>query len=624
MPTNDPRANDNWRLEEGGRDDDKWLLRESEQTLTDQWSLQETDPVDPISSWQPVEYVKEPRRSTAWVLPTIITLALLVTLGYAVYRILPEVFGLASEAEPTPVDQAIVAEVTTTPAEGTPVAAGEPAVTPEAPAQPTPQQQVAPPPAEPTPTTAAPTNLVTQDFATVNTEFGVNARSSPSVEAPIIRLLENGETLFVFGQQGEWLEVFVADTPLSEGQAFSGTVGYAAADFFDVSAREITVQLQNEVLAYAGKLPTPTAEPVAQATPADAAPVGATTPTTGTTEVGQLTVTVNAIYGVNVRRAPATTDEANIMRLLDNNTVLPAIGRTADTLWIQVRLPDQVDGWIAAEFLVPSADLTTQPVVGADGAAGPTTQTITSTTAVTSSTIVPPAPYTNVVPTDGSPAIIVTVVDGVNARSAPALDAEVEAVVPQGAVLAATGRSSDSQWVEVTLPTGVSAWIFRDTVVPVGAVGALPATDSGLAPTPEPTFELVLLPTPTPTTGVEAADTPEPAATATPEPTTAPAAPATPAPTATTESTPESTPESTTESTTVTAEVVPFALSLYDEPDSEAAMVAQARRGADFVVTGRTTDGSWLQVTTADGTIGWVRAGNVQVTGDIGTVPVVP
>jgi hypothetical protein len=209
-------------------------------------------------------------------------------------------------------------------------------------------------------------------------------------------------------------------------------------------------------------------------------------------------------------------------------------------------------------------------------------------TEVVTSGVVPPSPYTNVVPGDSSPAIIVTVVDGVNARVEPDLEAEVETVVPQGAVLPATGRSADGQWVQVQLPTGVSAWIFRDTVNATPAVGALPAVGG---PTPEP----ILLPTPTPTPG-----------------TAAPVA---------TEPEPEATEEAGT--TTVTAEVIPFFLPIYSEPDDESETVARSPRGTDFVVIGQSADGSWLQVSTDAGVTGWVVAGNVRVTGNVDTVPVV-
>ena len=36
---NDQRSSENWELEEGGEADDRWMLEESEQKLTDQWQL---------------------------------------------------------------------------------------------------------------------------------------------------------------------------------------------------------------------------------------------------------------------------------------------------------------------------------------------------------------------------------------------------------------------------------------------------------------------------------------------------------------------------------------------------------------------------------------------------------
>ncbi|MCC6456330.1 MAG: SH3-like domain-containing protein [Caldilineaceae bacterium] len=570
----DQRASENWRLEEeGGKEADKWLLQESEQQVSDQWTLQQP-PVEPINSWQPVEYVKAPRPAGAWILPAIITVALLVTLGYAGYRVIPGLLSGESEATSEPVVAVDTSEGTPAPEDE---AATDVAVAPvDVPT--TPPDAAAPTATLPAPTPTMTSSLVAQDFATVNSAFGVNARFSPNTDAAIIRILEDGERLFVFSQQGEWIEVFVADTPLTEGQPLSGTVGFAASEFFTVTTQEITQQLRDQVLAYAGKLPTPTPEP-----PAAGAPVTDTGAALPSAPI--LTVTINAINGVNVRRGPADVDETNIIRLLENGTVLPATGRTSDNLWIQVTLPDAVSGWIAAEFLVPSADITSLPVV--DGSETITTTVpvteaapVTATDVVTSG-VEPPAPYTSVVPGNSEPAIIVTVIDGVNARIEPALDADVEVVVPQGAVLPARGRSADNQWVQVELPTGVLAWIFRDTVTATPAVGALPAVGG---PTPEP----ILIPTATPG-----------AAPVTPEPTTAPAA------------------------TTVTAEVIPFFLPVYSAANNESDTVVRSSRGTDFVVIGQNADGSWLQVTTPNGETGWVVAGNVRVTGDLDGVPVV-
>ncbi len=537
-----------------------------------------------------MEYVKTPRPAGTWILPTIITLALLVTLGYAGYKVLPAIFN-GGEATPTPQQEAVgPGAATATPGEEAATAA-QPTLLPTQESQ----EENTPEPTEAAATPTAPVAMVDQQFAVVNSPFGVNARFSAATDAPVIRVLENGEELFVFGQQGDWLEVFVADTPLTEGETLSGTVGYAATEFFTVSTKQITQGLRDQILTYAGKMPTPTPE----ATAADVAPApsgnSAVTETAATTSTAPiLTVTINAINGVNVRRQ-AASDDTNVIRLLENGTVLPATGRSADNKWIQVALPDGLSGWIAADFLVPSADITTLPVMDGTTAAPATGTTTTTapigTTTVVTSGVKPPAPYTSVIPSDSAPAIIVTVPDGVNARKQPLLDADVETVVPQGAVLPATGRSADNQWVQVQLPTGVLAWIFRDTVTATPAVGALPAVGG-------PTPEAVLLPTPTPNPA-----TPAPVSTA-----------ATPAATVAAGTTPGA--------ATVSAKVVPFFLPVYSGPNNGSEKVANSARGSTFVVIGKNADGTWLQVTSDAGVTGWVVAGNVKVTGDLNTVPV--
>ena len=563
----DQNVEDNWQLREEGTPDEKWVLRESEQILDEQWDLQST-PVDDITGWQPVEYVKPRRPVAAWLLPMVITAALLVVIGYTGYRVLPSFFGFGDEA---PTQEAAAVVPTETPGEeASPTAAAlvEPSPTPETAVTPATTPTQVPPP--------APSNLVEQQFATVNNPFGVNARVAPNTDATVIRILESGETLWVFSTQGEWLELFVAEAPVVEDQPLLGTVGFAAAEFFDLETREVSKDLQMQVLAYTNKLPTPTPEPPAAVPEATGTAVTGSVTATEEAPSG-VTVTITAVAGVNVRTDPDSTVE-NIIRLVENGVVLPAIARTADGTWVQVQLPDGVTGWIAAEFVEASGDLSTLPTPDAEPAPTPTLPATSDGDVVTSGVEVA-APYTNSIPA-GTPAIIVTVADGVNARSAPVLDANVEAVVPQGAVLPARGRSSDSQWVQIELPTGVLAWVFRDTVTVTAEVGALPAVDGG-APTPTPTAEpILLLPTPTPS----------PAPTETPTP--------------------------------VTASVRSFVLPVYAEPSNESETLFRSPRGTEFTVIGRTAANDWLQVQTNAG-IGWVVAGNVTINGDVTTVPVI-
>lgn len=593
--------NDNWRLQEDDLDDDKWILEESEQRVTDQWQLQSSQSPEEVTSWQPVEYVKPNRPAGAWILPTIITLALLLVIGYTAYRVLPSLLGTD---EPP-----VVAEDPVPPAESTPpdegVADAEvPVEAPTEAAPPTPEQETAPTPdtapagegaaeeAAPTPA-PPPSGQVVVEFAVVTPTFGLNARLAPDANAEIIRILDPNESVLVFGRQGEWLEIFVNETPLAEGEPLAGTVGYAAAEFMEITTREISEQLYNEILAFTGKQqPTPAPAADAADTPGEATELGETSET-------PLTVTVNAISGVNVRTEPNATTDESVVRLLENGTVVPAVARTADSTWVQVQLPDGATGWVAVEFLVPSGDITTLPTPdqAEAPAAGDTSAPITGTTVVTTGVAVD-APYSNVVPGDNVPAIIVDIPEGVNARTAPNLEAEIETLVPEGVVLPALGRSSDNQWVQVQLPTGVQAWIFRTTVQETPAVGALPAVLTQL-PTPsaiEP-GQQILIPTPTPAGAATEADTE-------------------------TEAEPETETETDDAASTVTADVLPFVLPVYPDPSSDGTPVLRAQRGTSFTVIGRNEAGTWLQVETADGTVGWVIAGNVNVTGDPASLPV--
>lgn len=577
----DQSSSDNWRLQEGEQPDDRWKLQESEQRLADQWSLQNT-PEDFGQEWQPVEYVKPRRPVVAWVLPTIITIALLAVIGYTAMTMLPDRLG--TNEEPTGVAPSVTTPVSEEPTSEAATATPEQAVA-QAPAP----EAVSTEAVSPTPTSIP---LVPQQFGTVTSTYGVNARLAPNTDAGIIRTLQQNETLFVFEVQGEWVELFVNDTPLAEGQPLSGTIGYAAAEFVQIDTREVSQALVNQVLEYVGRAPTP--EPLPTEAPAETpAPeaggelvLPTVTPTAGVGEPGvteivtdtvtdttpaSITVTISAVNGVNVRREPVVA-EGNEIRLLEFNTVLPAVARNEESSWIQVLLPDGLTGWISAEFVEVSGAVADLPLPGATGSEAPAAPEVDSGEVITSGIAVA-APYTNVVPGGNAPAIIVTVPEGVNARSAPDIEAEMVVLVPSGAVLVAEARSPDSQWVQVRLPTGQLAWIFRDTVTATPAVGALPAVE-------------VETPTPTP------APTATPAA-ATPE------APA----------------------TVATASVRQLFLSIYGAPSSTGEPIGQAPRGRVLDVTGRNTAGDWIQVVDDAGVLGWVAAGGVTVSVDIATLP---
>jgi SH3-like domain-containing protein len=591
--------NENWQLQEGAPPDQRWILQESEQPVSDQWSLQSA-PLDEGREWQPVEYVKPARSPIAWLLPTVITIALLAVLGYTAYALLPWSRGEEDPVAVVPPEtqegtvEPATTSVTTTAATGQEETA-EPIVTPAA----TPTE------AEPAAPTLVP--LVAQRFGVITSAYGLNARVAPNTDAALIRILEQGETLFVFDVQGEWVELFVSDTPLAEGQPMSGTVGFAASEFMEISDREVSRDLVNQVLSFVGRplldeavqpaveapitettdvtgtagagvgesdIPLPTVTP----TPEGATELSETVAPTGTalSEADVVTVTINALNGVNVRRDP-TAEVENVIRLLENGTILTAVARSEDGAWVQVLLPDGLTGWVTAEFLQASDGLENLPLPGEAQPETTADAPVAAGEVITSGFEVA-APFTNVVPSGNAPAIIVTVADGVNARSSPDVEAEAVLIAPQGAVLPALARSPDSQWVQVLLPTGEEAWIFRDTVTATPAVGALPPLE---VETPTPT------PEPTPTE--EATPTPEPTEATEPD---------------------------------ATASVRQLLLVVYAEPSNDAADIARSPRGSTLQVTGRNTAGDWLQVLTEDGQTGWVSANGVSVSVPIDSLPV--
>jgi len=83
---------------------------------------------------------------------------------------------------------------------------------------------------------------------------------------------------------------------------------------------------------------------------------------------------------VNYRTGPG--ELFDVMRVIDPEVTLMAVGRTADTRWVQVVDTDGVRGWLFVRFLVYSGDVVTLPVDGVNplpfvrraGAVGVTTR----------------------------------------------------------------------------------------------------------------------------------------------------------------------------------------------------------------------------------------------------------
>jgi len=149
----------------------------------------------------------------------------------------------------------------------------------------------------------------------------------------------------------------------------------------------------------------------------------------------------------------------------------------------------------------------------------------------------------------------------------------------------------------------------------LGAAGC-PAVPTPVPPTatPVPPAAAVVPPTPTPVpptpTAVPPTNTPLP-----PTPTPLPPTP-TPVPPTNTPVPPTPTPQPPQ------VAVKGQTMNVRNGPGATFGVIATARQGQTFDLTGRNPDSSWLQVCCFDGKSGWVSAGLVTVTGDVAAVPV--
>ncbi len=200
---------------------------------------------------------------------------------------------------------------------------------------------------------------------------------------------------------------------------------------------------------------------------------------------------------------------------------------------------------------------------------------------------------------DGKMAVVG--LDGAMLQDAPG--GKTLAELSAGDVVTAVGRTADNKYLQVEADRGQEGWVATSSVVVFG-IDVLPVVEPPAPPTPTsaPTPTRVP-PTPTPT----AMPTPTAAVPAATAATTA-ATPAASAPTAAAAGT---TAEGAVEG--IIGVVKGSGAEVYDAPDG--ASVATLP-GADAVTaSGRDADGTWLMVTTLDGTEGWMKATDLVIFG---------
>jgi uncharacterized protein YraI len=214
----------------------------------------------------------------------------------------------------------------------------------------------------------------------------------------------------------------------------------------------------------------------------DNVPVLPTPPVPATVEMvppGPTDPQATALVNVYVRTGPATNYPA--YGIAPAGTSGRVIGKSEDGQWWVVRLnPEKVGagyGWVMAEYTQASN------VTGVQTIQNPDTHTS-----------VPPVP-----PPAGVPAAMA--IEYVNVRTGPGTSYPVLGVASPGASAEVSGKSSDSAWWQVKIPTQYSSsgfgWVSADYVVTTNT-GSVPVVD---APAPPPPVETTPPPPATSGTG---------------------------------------------------------------------------------------------------------------------------
>ena len=170
--------------------------------------------------------------------------------------------------------------------------------------------------------------------ATVRANY-LNLRAGPSRDAQILQLIGGGEIYAVLGRSSDagWVQLNVG-----------GAVGWVSSDWVLVLPSLVRVP----VIDGGG--------------PGDAAPPASEPeqplPTVVPEPEAHGMATVEADY-LNLRSAP----DAGVLRVVTEGSRYPALGRSADSRWVQLSVAGQT-GWVSSDWVTVTPALATLPVTG--------------------------------------------------------------------------------------------------------------------------------------------------------------------------------------------------------------------------------------------------------------------
>ncbi|MCE7983829.1 MAG: SH3 domain-containing protein [Caldilinea sp. CFX5] len=471
---------DNWRLEDTGETLDQWKLQEAEQTQMAQWQLQRSRAAE--AGWQPVDYERQAPRRGSWVLPSLVGVALVAVFAYGVWiglgalgmTNLANSFPDSLTGAATPTAAAVAVADPGADATATALAAVPPTPEPTATATMPPTNTPTP---EPTATPEPP--KVEQVIVRITAAGGLNGRREPSPAGEVAQVLPVGQEFYSPEQRDDgWMQVALETKellwissdptlvqirselmpldvvnerraalglpPLDASAAVSGTV----AGLVDTAPRAggtltATTPVESTPGVTTTQLPTVT-QPLT--------PPLVTQPTTPTVAL-VITGTVNITAGLNARSVPTTTGEA--VSLLVGGDVVTITGRSADSQWLQIRLADNTEAWVFAQYIDIRSTPVTPPATTAP--ITPTTP-VTTTPAITTSVPSPPTGGTGQTATAS-----VNSLGGANARLQPDRNLDAVSLVPYDTVLTVRGRSANNEWLQVDYQNQ-TVWVLVTTV----------------------------------------------------------------------------------------------------------------------------------------------------------------
>lgn len=238
----------------------------------------------------------------------------------------------------------------------------------------------------------------------------LNLRSGPGIEFNKVTVIYKGQVVALLGRwaTNNWVKV----------RLYSGTEGW-------VNSVYLTTSVPVSQLPVLGGMPTPTPTPL---------PVQPATPIAQPTAV----VTTGVL---NVRSGPSVSFA--VVDVVYQGQQLVIVGRNESSTWVNIRTPDNIEGWVNADLVQPSVAVDSLPVVDN--------------------------------PLDSPSAVVTT--GAVNVRSGPGLDYSVITILYQGQSVALIGRTNNSSWLKVDLGNDQQGWLNSNTVQTNFPVSSLPVAE---------------------------------------------------------------------------------------------------------------------------------------------------